>query len=145
MLALGCIFALPALVRSLRAARSSAEAEADESARRDPEVDAAWREIRSRLMQAQIDLGRQRVYLLLGPDEAWTEALIRSAGLQVFVQAPDVPAPIHAYGTPDGVLLSVTGASAFGTQDPEASARPADLCRQLQPPEAALPAVRGIA
>jgi type VI secretion system protein ImpL len=145
VLVLGCVFALPALVRSLRAARSSAEAEADDSATRDPEVDAAWREIRSRLMQAQIDLGRQRVYLLLAPDEHWTEALVRSAGLQVFVQAPDVPAPIHVYTTPDGVLLSVTGASAFGTQDPGASARLGDLCRQLQPREAELPTVRGIA
>jgi type VI protein secretion system component VasK len=145
VLALGSAFSLPALVRSLRAARSSAEAEADQSATRDPEVDAAWREIRSRMIQAQIDLGRQRVYLLLAPDEQWTEALVRSAGLQVFVQAPDVPAPIHAYGTPDGVLLSVTGASAFGTQDPGGSARLGDLCRKLQPREAELPAVRGIA
>jgi type VI secretion system protein ImpL len=145
VLALGCGFSLPALVRSLRAARTSAEAEADESAARDPEVDAAWREIRYRLMQAKIDLGRQRVYLLLAPDEQCTEALIRSAGLQVFVKAPDVPAPIHAYATPDGVLLSLTGTSAFGTQDPGRSARLGDLCQQLQPREAELPAVRGIA
>jgi type VI secretion system protein ImpL len=144
VLAVGSVWSLAALVRSLRAARALAEAEGDELAARDPELDAAWREIRSRLMQAQIDLGRQRVYLLLAPHEDWTEALVRSAGLQVFVQAPDVPAPIHAYATPDGVLLSVTGASAFGTQDPQGSVRLEGLCRQLQPREAELPAVRGI-
>jgi type VI secretion system protein ImpL len=83
--------------------------------------------------------------LLLAPSEDWTEALIRSAGLQVFVRAPEVTAPIHAYATPDGVLLSVTGVSAFGTQDQQGSVRLEDLCRQLQAPEAELPAVRGIA
>ncbi len=145
VLAVGIVWSLVALVRSLRAARTSAEAEAAESAARDPEVDAAWREIRTRMTQAQIDLERQRFYLLLAPHEDWTAALVRSAGLQMFVQAPDVPAPLHAYATPDGVLLSVTGASAFGTQDPQGSARLEDLCRQLQPREAELPAVRGIA
>ena len=145
VLALGSLFSLARLVGSLRAAQATTETQADESATGDPEVDAAWREIRSRMAQAQIDLGRQRVYLILAPNEEWTEALVRSAGLQLFVQAPDVPAPIHAYATPDGVLLSVTGASAFGTQDPEGSARLEALCRQLQSREAELPAVRGIA
>jgi type VI secretion system protein ImpL len=42
-------------------------------------------------------------------------------------------------------LLSVTGASAFGTQDPQGSLCLEELCRQLQPREAELPAVRGIA
>jgi type VI secretion system protein ImpL len=143
VLALGSLLSLGKLVGSLTAAQTTTMA--DESATGDPEVDAAWCEIRSRMAQTQIDLGRQRVYLILTPNEEWTEALIRSAGLQLFVQAPDVPAPIHAYATPDGVLLSVTGASAFGTQDPEASLRLEALCRQLQPREAELPAVRGIA
>jgi hypothetical protein len=144
VLALGSLFSLVKLVGSLRAAQAMTEAEADESALRDPEIDAAWRDIRARLAQAQIDLGRQRVYLILAPNEDWTEALVRSASLQLFVQAPDIPAPIHAYATPDGVLLSVTGASAFGTQDPGGSARLEALCRQLQSREAELPAVCGI-
>jgi type VI protein secretion system component VasK len=145
VLAVGSVISLAKLVRTLKDAQSTTEAQAGESATSDPEVDAAWREIRSRLAQAQIDLGRQRVYLILAPNEDWTDALVRSAGLQLFVQAPDVPAPIHAYATPDGLLLSVTGASAFGTQDSAGSARLEALCRQLQSREAELPAVRGIA
>src|SRR3954468_6357150 len=48
VLALGSLFSLVKLVRSFRAAQAATESEADESATRDPEVDAAWREIRSR-------------------------------------------------------------------------------------------------
>jgi type VI secretion system protein ImpL len=144
-LSLGALFSAVALVRRVRAARAAPEDAPSESAARDPEVDAALKEIRFRLAQAQIDLGRQHVYVLLAPHEDWSEALVRSAGLQVFARAPEGPAPVHAYATAEGVLLSVTGASAFGTQDAQGSARLEDLCRQLLARDPERPTVRGIA
>jgi type VI protein secretion system component VasK len=144
-LTLGALFSALALVRRVRAVRAAPEDAASESAARDPEVDAALKEIQFRLGQAQIDLGRQHVYVLLAPHEDWSEALVRSAGLQVFARAPEGPAPIHAYATAEGVLLSVTGASAFGTQDAEGSARLEDLCRQLLGRDPERPPLHGIA
>jgi type VI secretion system protein ImpL len=145
VLALGALFSAVALVRRIRAARAAPEGAAPESDDRDPEVDAALKEIQFRLEQAQIDLGRQHVYVLLAPDEEWSEALIRSAGLQVFARAPEGPAPIHAYATAEGVLLSVTGASAFGTRDAQGSDHLEDLCRQLLARDPERPPLRGIA
>jgi len=143
--ALGMLFSAVAWVRHFRAARAASEATPSESTERDPELDAAWREIQFRLGNAQVDLGRQHVYVLLSPHEDWSEALVRSAGLQVFARAPEGPAPIHAYATAEGVLLSVTGASGFGTQDAEGSARLEDLCRQLLARDPENPPVRGVA
>ena len=65
--------------------------------------------------------------------------------MQVFARVPEGPAPIHAYATGDGVLLSVTGASGFGTQDAQGSARLEDLCRRLLARDPERPPVRGVA
>ncbi|MBX6313761.1 MAG: hypothetical protein IRY99_12710 [Isosphaeraceae bacterium] len=111
----------------------------------DPELDAAWSEILVRLEHARIAPSRQKVYLLLAPDEGWAEALVRAAGLQVFVQAPERLAPIHAFATSDGVLLSCAGASAFGAHDEAAAARLEGLCHRLLALQPDCPVVRGVA
>ena len=59
-------------------------------------MDDAWDEIVVRLEQANLIPADQRVILLIAPDDGQSAALVRSAGLQVFVEAPDHPAPIHA-------------------------------------------------
>ncbi|WP_152051605.1 type VI secretion protein IcmF/TssM N-terminal domain-containing protein [Tautonia marina] len=111
-----------------------------------PDLDAAWQEIVIRLGQAGIDPSRQRLYLLLGPDERQAAALIDSANVQLFGRAPSSPeAPIHAYAVADGILLSCAGASSFGRSDGEGPDRLAHLCRlirQLNPEE---PVLRGVA
>ncbi|WP_169978653.1 type VI secretion protein IcmF/TssM N-terminal domain-containing protein [Tautonia rosea] len=110
------------------------------------DLDAAWQEIQIRLGQAGIDLGRQRLYLLLGPDEGQATALIDSANVQLFGRAPSsADAPIHAYAVADGVLLSCAGASSFGRANGDGPDRLAHLCRlirQLNPEE---PVLRGVA
>jgi type VI secretion system protein ImpL len=144
VLALATLVTGIALARSVRTARAPAGAATSESETGEPAVDAAWKEIRFRLDQAQIDLPRQHVYLLLSPHEDWSEALVRSAGVPLFAHAPEGPAPIHAHATGDGVLLSCTGASAFGTQDVQGAVRLEKLCRQLLALGPECPVVRGI-
>ncbi len=80
-----------------------------------PDIDAAWDEIVIRLSQARIDLSTQKLYLLVGPDEMTSATIVEAADLQLFASAPQAPdAPIHAYAVADGVLLSLSGVSAFG-------------------------------
>jgi hypothetical protein len=133
------------LVRALRAARPTVRAElAPSVAGRFPEIESAWEEILIRLDQAQINLATQDIILLLAPHEDWSAALIQSAGLQLFAQAPMTAAPIHAYATPEGVLLSAGGASAFGTQDVEGIARLEALCRLIRAQRPDCPLLRGV-
>ncbi|MEW4568326.1 type VI secretion protein IcmF/TssM N-terminal domain-containing protein [Tautonia sp. JC769] len=110
------------------------------------DLEAAWQEILIRLGQAGIDPGRQRLYLLLGPDEGQAAALIDSANVQLFGQAPSsVDAPIHVYAVADGLLLSCSGASSFGRSNGDGPDRLAHLCRlihRLNPEE---PVLRGVA
>ena len=110
-----------------------------------PELDAAWEEILVRLRQAKIDPSAQRFYLLIAPDEAGPAALVRSAGLQVYVEAPEGPAPVHAYATSDSVFLSCSGASDFGAPGGRPGARIEALCRTLLALQPDRPAVRGVA
>lgn len=110
-----------------------------------PDLDAAWEAIQIRLSQAQIDLGRQRVTLLIAPHEDWSAALIQSAGLQLFAQAPETAAPIHAYATAEGVLLGGAGASAFAAPEAGGTARLEHLGRLLLAQQPDCPVVRGVA
>ncbi len=131
------------LVAQLRAAKRARRVEPESGTFL--ELDAAWAEILVRLDQAKIDLTRQRVYLLIGPDEDQAAALVESAGLQIFAQGPAGPAPIHAYATSDGVLLSCAGASSLGSPDDDgATARLEHLCRKLLAAQPDCPLVRGV-
>jgi type VI protein secretion system component VasK len=133
------------LVRALRAARPAARSEeAPAVAGRFPEIESAWQEITIRLEQAQIDLAAQHVLVVLAPHEDWSASLIQSAGLQLFAQAPETAAPIHAYATAEGVLLSVAGASSFGTQDVDGIARLETVCRLLLSHRPDCPGLRGV-
>ena len=135
--------ALAALIRSLRRPRPDALPE--EAAGHFSDLDAAWAEVRRRLDQAEVDLSGQNVYLLIAPDEDAAADLVRSAGLRLFAEAPEGPAPIHAYATADGVLLSCGGASSLGSQDPAGVARLEALCRLLLAERPDCPIVRGVA
>jgi type VI secretion system protein ImpL len=111
------------------------------------DLDAAWEEILLRLDAANLMLGRQNVFLLLGIGEDRAAAFIEASGMQVYAQAPAVPdAPIHAYATAEGVFLSLSGASAFGMGE----ARPGldrlkDLCRKILIEQPDCPLIRGVA
>ncbi len=83
-----------------------------------PELDAAWQEVLVRLEHAGIDPADQRFYLLIAPEAPNAQALAHSAGLQVFVEAPEGPAPLRAFATSEGVLLDCAGASALGGTQP---------------------------
>jgi type VI secretion system protein ImpL len=141
--ALVSLAALAGLVRSLWSgpARESEDVGAEP---RFPDLDAAWESIRLRLGQAGIALPDQRVFLVLAPDESVAEAVVRAAGLTLFAQAPEVPAPIHAYSTAESLLLSCSGASNLGRQDAEATPRLESLCRTLLRLDPERPVVRGV-
>src|SRR5205807_2654642 len=89
LLAAGAVVTLVRAGRRRRAAPGGATAG---PAAAWPELDAAWDEIIVRLEQAKIDPSAQRVYLLLAPDEEQAAAVVHSAGVAVFVEAPDAPA-----------------------------------------------------
>jgi type VI secretion system protein ImpL len=111
-----------------------------------PDLEGAWDEIQIRLSHARYDAGRQKVFLLLGTDESTAAAMIRSAGLQLFAQAPlDENAPIHAYATADGLFISCAGASSWGRGEEEGLARLVELCRKILELNPEQPVLRGVA
>jgi type VI secretion system protein ImpL len=141
----GILFSTIYVVRTLRSARPAKVETSGELAGRFPDLESAWDEIVLRLSQAQIDLGSQHVFLVIAPNEDWVSSLVHSGGIQLFAQAPDLAgAPIHAYATGDGVLLSASGASAFGSQDAEGALRLESLCRRLLAQNPDCPVVRGV-
>ncbi|HEX8203413.1 MAG TPA: type VI secretion protein IcmF/TssM N-terminal domain-containing protein, partial [Isosphaeraceae bacterium] len=160
LLAVGSLwsfFTVAGLLRgpSLSSAATVAEPDAEPSAGADlapapapagfPDLDAAWDSLRIRMSQARIDLGRQPVTLLIAPHEDWSAALIQAANLQLFAQAPETAAPIHAYASAEGVLLSCSGASALGGKEAGGSARLEHLCRRLLALQPDCPVVRAVA
>jgi type VI secretion system protein ImpL len=143
---LATVFSVVYLVRAVRKARPAAKVVATDAelAGKYPELEAAWEEIQVQLGQAQIDLGSQHTVLLLAPDEEGSAALVHSAGLHLFAEAPGGAAPMHAYATADGLLLSASGGSAFGTQEVDGANRLEALCRRLLAKNPELPIVRGV-
>lgn len=126
-------------------ARRRPEAEAAAEPGKFPDLESAWEEIQIRLSRAHYDAGRQKVFLLLAPDEALAASLIRGAGLQLFAQAPvDENAPIHAYATADGLFLSCAGASSWGRGE-DGAERLVELCRWIRGLNPEQPALRGMA
>jgi hypothetical protein len=116
----------------------------DDSTTGHPDLQAALETIELRLAQAQIDLTKSKVFLMLAPDEEVAAAVIQSAGLQLFTQAPEIAAPIHAYASTDGILLSCSGASSFGTQLAQGDGGLEALCRALLARHPDCPLVRGV-
>jgi IcmF-related N-terminal domain len=111
-----------------------------------PDLEAAWEEIRIRLSHAQYDAGRQKLFLVLAPEESIAASLMRGAGLQFFARAPvDEDAPIHAYATADGLFLSCAGASSWGRGDQEGTVRLVELCRRILALNPEQPVLRGVA
>jgi hypothetical protein len=109
-----------------------------------PDLEAAWNEIIVRLRQAKIDPSTQRFYLLIAPDGEYVAELIRAAGLQVFVDAPETAAPVHAFATSDAVFLSCAGACDLGAPGDRPGARMEALCRKLLALQPDCPVVRGV-
>ncbi len=127
-------------------ARGGVETNRSGEPARFPDLETAWDEIQIRLSHAQYDAGQQKVFLLLGTEESVAAALIRSAGLQFFAQAPvDENAPIHAYATADGLFISCAGASTWGRGDEEGTARLVELCRKIRALNPEQPVLRGVA
>ena len=144
-LLLAVIVSVVFMIRVVRSARPARAESAPDESTRFPDIDAAWKEILVRLGGAGIDPGRQNVYLILAPHEEWAAALVESAGLHVFARGPDSASPIHAYAISEGVLLSASGASGFGTQEPDGPARLEYLGRLLRAQNPECPPLRGVA
>jgi hypothetical protein len=111
-----------------------------------PDLDSAWEEIQNRLSQARYDMGQQKLFLIIAPDESLAAAWVQASGRQFFAIAPVAEeSPIHAYATADGLFLSCAGASAWGRADDEGSGRLENLCRKILALNPDLPVLRGVA
>lgn len=146
LLALAVLFSLFLLIRSFVAARAaSTDGPADdEPAGGYPDIDAAWQEIGIRLAQAKVDPADRHVYLAISPRPDAAQTLIRAAGVQLFARAPEAESPIHAYATPDGILLDCAGASSLGSRDVEGARRLEYACRKVAELIPDAPPVRGV-
>ena len=141
LIAVGSIFLLARTFWGRRGTTSE-----DDSAASWPELEEVWDEILVRLGQAKINPAFQKFYLLIAPDEDRAAALIRSAGLHVYVEAPEGPSPVHAYATSDAVFLTCSGASDLGaTGEQRPGSRMEALCRKLRTLQPDCPVVRGVA
>jgi type VI secretion system protein ImpL len=145
VLALAAIYLLTHLVWAWVQARRGAGASDSGAPARFPDLESAWDEIRIRLSHARYDAGRQKVFLLLGTEESTAAAMIRSAGLQFFAQAPvDENAPIHAYATADALFISCAGACSWGRGGAEGTDRLVELCRKVLALNPEQPVLRGV-
>ena len=130
---LGIVLSLVVLVRVVLSARTASVDEATAKlAERFPELADAWREIEVRLGQARIDPGARRAVVILAPNEDWAAALVAAAGAPLFARAPDTAAPVHAFATAEAILITAAGASGFGTQEPDGTARMEALGRLIR-------------
>lgn len=129
----------------IRARRGSSEPDEANPARF-ADLESAWDEILMRLGQASYDVGSQRLFLILAPDEALAGTMVQASGTNLFATAPTAPeAPIHAYATADGLLVSCGGASAWGRQDAEGTERLRVLCEKILALNPDQPVLRGVA
>jgi hypothetical protein len=129
-------------VRTLHAGRAGAAAVEDDEGH--PDLDAAWDEILVRLAQARIEPATRNVLILLAPDEAAAASLVRAAGLQVFAEGPEGPAPIHAWATSESLILGAAGISHLGAVSSGTPEALAALCRKLRALNPDAPGVRGV-
>lgn len=148
LLVLGLIvlYTVPHLASVLYRSRTGGNGLNDGSASRFPDLDSAWDEILNRLSQAHYDVANQDLFLLMSPTESLAAGLVEASALNLFVSAPTAPdAPIHARASADGLFLSCAGASAWGRQDAEGTARLEYLCRKLAALSPDRPMLRGVA
>mgnify|MGYP001106148671 CR=1 FL=1 len=148
LLVLGLIvlYTVPHMVNVLYWSRRGESPSDDSSASKFPDLESAWDEILNRLSQAHYDAANQNLFLLASTDESLAAELVRASAMNLFVEAPSaIDAPIHAYASADGLFLSCAGASAWGRQDGEGTARLENLCRKIAALSPEQPTLRGIA
>jgi hypothetical protein len=83
-----------------------------------PDIDEAWAEAVDALHQAGIDLTEAPLFLVLGRPAGGEAALFQAAQLQLPVKmAPQrADAPLHVFGSRDGIYVTCAGASLLGRQ-----------------------------
>ena len=146
ILSLVALYTLVHLIGTLIRARRKPTAEDAGTPPRFPDLEGAWDEILMRLGHASYDAGHQNLFLLLSPEESLAAAMIQASGVNIFASAPAASgAPIHAYATADGLFISCAGASSWGRQDAEGTARMEDLCRRILALNPEQPTLRGVA
>lgn len=136
------IVTLVGLLRCVWTARRGARSNDFEG--RFDDIDAAWEAILLALGEAQIDPAAQRFILMLAPAPEENESLIQSAGLRLYADAPPRGAALRAYAMAEAVLLDVSLASAFGSQEPDGADRLAHVARLLLELDPDRPVVRGV-
>lgn len=109
------------------------------------EFETAWTEVLSRWDQAQIDLGRQPVCLMIGPEGDASRALVEASAAPVLARAPEAGGPILAHALPDGVLIDISGLSGFATRDAASLERLEAFCRALLAERPDCPVVKSVA
>lgn len=146
VLSLIVLYAVPHLVGVLYWNRRGGDGSNDASTSRFPDLESAWDEVLNRLSQAHYDAANQNLFLLMSTDESLAAGLVKASAMNLFVAAPTAAdAPIHAYASADGLFLSCAGASAWGRQDGEGTARLEFLCRKIAALNPEQPTLRGIA
>ena len=146
VLGLVAVYTLVHLISTMIRARRKPTAEDAGTPPRYPDLEGAWDEILMRLGHASYDTAHQNLFLLLSPDESLAAAMIQASGVNMFASAPSGPdAPIHAYATADGLFISCAGASSWGRQDAEGTARLEDLCQKILALNTEQPTLRGVA
>lgn len=111
---------------------------------RHPDLDAAWQSILMRLGQANIHPASQQWFLILGPDDAAVDRLIRAAGVPLFAVVPEEQAPIRAYAGAEGIFLGCAGACGIAVRSAEGTERLADVAGKLSALNPDCPPVRGL-
>jgi hypothetical protein len=82
-----------------------------------PDIMEAWDEARETLERNGFDLREVPLFLVLGRTEAGMSPLFQASKLQLTVKgAPERDAPLHVYGSPEGVFITCEGASLLGRQ-----------------------------
>ena len=140
------LYTVPHLFGVLFLNRRGVNASDDAPASQFPDLASAWDEVLNRLSQARYDAANQNLFLLMPTDETLAADMVRASAMNLFAAAPTAAdAPIHAYASADGLFLSCAGASAWGRQDEEGTARLEFLCRKIEALSPERPTLRGIA
>lgn len=139
LLALGSLVVLGRMLWRVRHGSRSSGSET-----RFADIDAAWEGILLALGEARINPAEQRFIVMLAPSPQEIEALVHSAGLRLYAEAPPRGAALRAYAMAEAVLLDASSASAFGCQDAEGGERLAHLAKLLRELDPDRPVVRGV-
>ena len=116
-------------------------------------VEDAWYEFLRQLARERIRAAEKPLFLILAPDEAMAESVLRASGVRFLVEAPGAPdAPLHGYAAGDALYLPCVGASATGGLDGSAAGEPDGegvarleaLCRLVAAVSPERPTLRGV-